>query len=321
MPVVGAVTETFEKMNIGDTAKVNGKTFTILDVNVNQDFLVKVDGVRGILKYDFTEEINGMIITIENVTYIDYDYVLARIKIRVDQKCGDSLCNKTESELICCTDCGCEEGYGCVDNICTEISCNNDAECDDDNACTKDVCSTAEKGCENLNILTCENDDGCCPESCIYNLDNDCPKPEVEESESEEVECGLDEECVDKNPCTEDKCLENKCSYRMKDGCAYNGECLPISKRIEDKYCGKNGWVDLNEDHAACLVDYECKIGQCIKGLCGGVDKEKRNGIITMAAVMVLVAAIVIYYNRSSKRREIKEEKSAVKTKKKKSSK
>ncbi len=53
-----------------------------------------------------------------------------------------------------------------------KISCQNELDCNDDNLCTIDYCS--EEKCYNTKVVLCYQNDGCCPESCTPENDNDC---------------------------------------------------------------------------------------------------------------------------------------------------
>jgi len=97
----------------------------------------------------------------------------------------------------------CSNGDGCCPAACNanndsdcSASCNNGVieppetcdprascptTCNDNNACTTDTTSgsstTCNVACAHTNITACANGDGCCPGSCTYAMDNDCPPP------------------------------------------------------------------------------------------------------------------------------------------------
>jgi len=53
--------------------------------------------------------------------------------------------------------------------------------CNDQDPCTQDIMmgipSACNVVCENAEIVRCINNDGCCPDSCQWNADNDCCEP------------------------------------------------------------------------------------------------------------------------------------------------
>lgn len=56
--------------------------------------------------------------------------------------------------------------------------CYSDEDCDDGDYCTIDTCvdmGFRNAYCSYSEIVTCVNDDSCCPENCIYDNDTDCP--------------------------------------------------------------------------------------------------------------------------------------------------
>lgn len=46
-------------------------------------------------------------------------------------------------------------------------------------------------------------------------------------------------------------------------------ECLPIGKRINDKYCSEDGMISQKEDKEQCSNDYECAGNKCTDNKCG----------------------------------------------------
>ncbi len=171
--------ETTITMNINDSVNFNGKTLTILKAGDNWKLKVDVDGVQGIVvqrNENSSTEINGMIIKILNYTYVDYDYIEARLRLIVPFKCGDGICNESEeTSLTCCKDCGCGNNQTCVSNICYSSECENTSDCEDQDPCTIDECSESlPRKCIHNPVNACIQGDGCCPENCGPNEDIDC---------------------------------------------------------------------------------------------------------------------------------------------------
>lgn len=207
--VFASKTETTGMLHLNDTATVYGKTLTVLSATSIGKLKVNVDGVKGIAMpgVNKTTNVNEMYIEILNFTYIDSETFDVGLKITVHNQCGDGGCKGMESKISCCTDCGCEEGLACVDNICIEGGCDIDWACADDDACTVDKCSGTPKICSNTPITDCVNGDECCPSSCSSENDDDCAakgEEKVEEPVQEEEEQPEETEETEKQEVVED---------------------------------------------------------------------------------------------------------------------
>lgn len=195
IPLASAKVETTEALNINDSATVYGKTITILSVGSSGKLKVNVDGVEGIVRQEAnkTTNVNEMFIEILNFTYFDSENIETIFKLKVNFECGDDICNRSETILSCCTDCGCEGNLKCINNICQEEDCVINLDCEDDNLCTTDECSsTPPRTCSNILIDQCINNDSCCPSNCSYENDTDCEEKVIEETI--EVESEIEEE-------------------------------------------------------------------------------------------------------------------------------
>lgn len=98
-----------------------------------------------------------------------------------DSTCGNKICEKGESYLSCCGDCGCLPGFLCEENRCIKPKdeCKENLECDDGDVSTEDVCNEGlPNTCSNEPITECTTGDEFCPEECTFDLDADCPEPE-----------------------------------------------------------------------------------------------------------------------------------------------
>ncbi len=155
---------------------------------------------------------------------------------------------------------------GCMDGACID-SCTNDADCDDEtfcngketcingkcygqwadcndnNICTIDFCSDySTPSCRNNPITGCINDDGCCPDNCNSDNDNDCLPSCINNNDCN----NLDTECSE-GICSNNQCiLQNKiqgtiCSLGI---CDNNGNCIT-------QYLNE----DVNEDGKIDIVD------------------------------------------------------------------
>jgi hypothetical protein len=115
--------------------------------------------------------------------------------------------------------------------------------CDDGDECTTDSCAGAE-GCQHVvtDGLPCE--DG---EICTFNdecLDGSCT--------------GVPLTCDDDNPCTDDSCSEDGCSFAANEGACDDGNPCTLGDACSEGECG----------HVSTL---ECDDGNpCTEDICGG---------------------------------------------------
>jgi len=143
---------------------------------------------------DSCDEVNDICVNTPDNSYCDDDLFCNGLEIcDVDLGCqsGDPVVCNDNNE---CTTDSCNEGIdaceytnvaddtACAEGICCGGTCSSpvcsmDAECEDFDACTADICfnpGTCSAVCDNEEISTCRNDDGCCPSGCDYTNDNDC---------------------------------------------------------------------------------------------------------------------------------------------------
>jgi hypothetical protein len=138
---------------------------------------------------------------------------------------------------------------------------------------------------ENETQKHCCYDCGCEP---LYKCeDNDCIR---------QAGCISDEECNDEKGCTEDSCIEGKCSYKTLDGCELNGKCLEYSttKEIDSiqSYCSNNIWNPQKQKDETCHNDYECLSGKCKKNKC---YEKSSKGLFT--TIVIILVIILIYFS------------------------
>jgi hypothetical protein len=221
-------------------------------------------------------------------------------------QCGNGLCEPGESCQSCSRDCGCSGGTLCCNGVCVEPACVSDSQCDDSKDCTLDRClnsNTCLARCETQAITQCANGDGCCPDSCDANNDNDCvakcgnglcePGESCESCQQDcgcssgtvcrsglcvEPACSSDTDCDDEDACTLDGCImpgtcEAECAYEQRSSCANNDGCCPAGCTSSDDddcsaSCG-NGVCESSENCLRCRQDCGCMGGQlCCSGLC-----------------------------------------------------
>ncbi len=177
---------------------------------------------------------------------------------------------KCESSDECCPE-GCAHSIN-IDMDCSEANeCVYSWSCDDNNTCTIDEC-TGERGnqigeikkCRYKSILECKGGDKCCPLNC-EDKDADC----------KEGSCYINEDCDDKNVCTNDACSNYTCKNELK-GCLHSNECLGFGSTRENKYCGNDGnWLEQKSGKVGCKNDSECLSGKCINEECKDTLRSK----------------------------------------------
>ena len=166
-----------------------------------------------------------------------------------DTQCVDSSSGKEvfNGAIDCCkqgNSSGIYEGsVGCNAGASVQ-KCSSPSECNDADFCTFDSCVSGT--CQHQQITACKNDDGCCPSSCDYTTDNDCP-----------------EICIDNDNDGYGNPAAGKCAHPSLDCNDSNPQINPGI--VEDCYNGIddncNGDVDRNDDY--CNVDSISTVGSC----------------------------------------------------------
>ena len=91
--------------------------------------------------------------------------------------CCEYLPSTTECSVN--SDCDYLDNLPCVEGVCNGGVCGvsyTANSCNDGDSCTfSDTCSLGS--CSGTEITVCSNDDGCCPQGCVYDDDNDCSSP------------------------------------------------------------------------------------------------------------------------------------------------
>ena len=220
--------------------------------------------------------------------------------------CGNGICESGENCGNCLVDCPCPSGEICCSGSCTTPPCSLNSDCNDYNSCTTDICNSAgtcSASCSNTQIVSCINNDGCCPSGCNSINDNDCsvncgngicesgencgnclvdcPCPSGEiccSGSCTTPPCSLNSDCNDYNSCTTDICnsagtCSASCSNNPITSCINNDGCCPSGcDSINDNDCSVdcgNGVCDSGENCDNCLADCPCLSGQsCISGNC-----------------------------------------------------
>jgi hypothetical protein len=90
--------------------------------------------------------------------------------------CNTTLNKPNETETRSCSLPPCSNGQILCDGTCVFPVCASNVDCNDNNACTIDVCNnpnTCTASCTHT-LVSCSNNDGCCPIGCNSLNDNDC---------------------------------------------------------------------------------------------------------------------------------------------------
>ena len=185
--------------------------------------------------------------------------------------CGDGNCDETETCGGCPEDCGaCPTGCGDGQTVAPE-TCDGDCpeDCDDSNPCTEDrmtgnadACNVV---CSNQPIGDCSDNDGCCPNGCSEDDDDDCI-PGCGDgivNGAEHCDNNCPTSCNDGNPCTVDSMTGNantcdvECHHQLIDYCDdYDGCCPDDCTSNNDTDCSSScgdGTLDSGE-----LCDGNC---------------------------------------------------------------
>lgn len=176
--------------------------------------------------------------------------------------CSGSTCRGVMSRSCCLDVLGGQlwtEGLTC-DDPCPP--CTNHEQCNDQNPCTDDSCSAG--ACVNLpNIRTCDDglfctvNDRCAGGSC-QGVEGSCPGRFCDEELNICVDCVNNSQCIDGNPCTDNRCVAGVCMFppnttACNDGlfCTTNDTCLQGQCRGLARPCaeGQMCW----EEFDACL--------------------------------------------------------------------
>lgn len=271
---------------------MNGKNISVLGISkdaVNVD----VDGVLDRVEKDRTKTINGMIVHV-----IGYSSAPAKaiLNLTVNIICGNGKCEEGESNLICCTDCGCFSaketciGNRCVENI-TNIKakheCYTDADCRENDSCSASVCYTKEypNKCINKEITACTSGDNCCPKECDTPEDKDCATVD---------KCKTDKDCDDGDLCTSETCegTPKRCNYKKQQGCTLENQCFPDGSINNGQFClaSTGEWKAQKVEKAECAEDYECLSLKCSRKKCGA----QKISIMPKIIVMLLILTVII---------------------------
>jgi hypothetical protein len=297
-------------LKAGGSKLVFGKNISLISV-YSDLLIVNVDGVQeeidvfvvqnetAIRFSSRTVKVSGINITVNDVFE---GQRTAELIVEANFVCGDKICSSAETSTICCKDCNCSSGYSCIDNQCIESRlnlCNATSDCNDSNQCTIDSCEGIPRNCSNIEIITCTDNDNCCPAKCYYENDSDCPRNKTK------FECFSARDCIDADACTIDYCDSGKCMHEKKEGCSFNQTCFPFNftETVDGtvSYCAVAGWQKQKKSNQECKENFECLSNLCEQGKCKGKgnvqgnEEGKNNIMIYLSVAAALLLAVIIY--------------------------
>jgi hypothetical protein len=174
--------------------------------------------------------------------------------------CGDGKCVAPETCDSCFQDCACKSPAECYNDACKVPECGGNGDCKDDNACTKDVCEYAQHPnafCTNNKITICDSNDGCCPEDCMSDNDNDCTVCGDDECESSEDSESCPEDCTD---CGDDKCTGDEDEDSCPEDCSECGDGTCSDSEDSDdcsEDCCEPDTFFMDDEECECMDDYD----------------------------------------------------------------
>lgn len=210
--------------------------------------------------------------------------------------CTDDRCNplkgcinENKADATACDDKNpCSTKSECRAGVCATVS---GLDCDDDNPCTVDACDTGSSTCTHsfeANGTPCRDRDACSIEDKCTN--GVCAK-------------GLDLDCSDTNPCTQEECDPTKgCTSKILNGtpCSDGNACTPqdqcttglctplIDNPCKAKNeCQQDGACDLitgacidkpKDNGTPCTGGGQCQAGSCVGGSDGGAGAGGAGG-------------------------------------------
>jgi len=196
-------------LEFGQAQEFNG--YSIKLQNLKEDkVVISVNGESAIFQVGDEKTLSNVVIKLNEISYLSQEDGNIKIDARALNVCGDNKCDATESQAVCCKDCGCQTGYDCIDNKCAvhvDDECNSDEDCDDSNKDTLDICAKGK------------------PRKCTH---------------ISSVVCKDSVDCDDENPCTTDVCKNNDCFNEKIPDCASGKEGETINVDIEENKTGKN---------------------------------------------------------------------------------
>lgn len=128
--------------------------------------------------------------------------------------CGDKICQRDEKN--CCSDCGCKEGYGCIENMCIRNACTSADDCNDSNPCTADICTGTPKNCIHQKQDGCPIENECAQQQNIRSIGNVSSFCNVEDEWERQRQAG--EQCDEDYKCLSGKCQSNACYAEESKG-------------------------------------------------------------------------------------------------------
>ncbi|MBM4343456.1 MAG: hypothetical protein FJ100_08775 [Deltaproteobacteria bacterium] len=161
----------------------------------------------------------------------------------------------------------CDDNNPCTDDSCHFLlgcgHANNAVACSDGNPCTdKDGCANAK--CAPGDAIVCDDgklctDDACDPKSgCVANANTKACDDGVACTINDKCsggKCAGTVNCDDKNPCTDDSCLQGACSFAANSAACNDNNPCTLGEACAGGAC-KPAKVVLCDDGDVCTDDY-----------------------------------------------------------------
>ena len=235
-----------------ESYRIEGTKYEVKVLSIGQDQEVnevnfRIDAnLTPLLNKDDTYELKYITITVHNITYVDDTSGLNSVNFSLDfnyNKCGNDLCEGSETCSSCVQDCACALNY-----LCTSGQCIEELRCGDNR------CSSGE---------TCLIDNCCNGQS--YHLEYD------------KNNCGTcDNVCAANEGCISGYCT-NLTGYCGDNTCDSNENCGTC---IRDCACD-NGYECIGNSCVSpyeCILDSDCDINEtCVDNECEAVPQETLN--------------------------------------------
>ncbi|MDX9724099.1 MAG: hypothetical protein RBU37_25350, partial [Myxococcota bacterium] len=241
---------------------------------------------------------------------------------------ASGICVAGLEPTFCCEKAGCPEGEACIHeddraDVCKPVCGNGVIEtgetcdgncpssCKSNDPCIEGVLKGSASNCTAVcswePVNSCSSGDGCCPEACTHDSDNDCSRlcgnGELDPGESCDGNCPTS--CADAGACTKvelvgtadqctarctstpivscinsDGCCPSGCTFSNDDDCEQVTGAIGSPCRI-DADCNNGGfcivtWTASGYCSKACTRDADCGSGSH----CGFIDSEGNGSCV-----------------------------------------
>ncbi len=129
---------------------------------------------------------------------------------------------------------------------------------------------------------------------------------------SYDVECLINEDCNDNQPCTENICTGlRECALKKTQGCPNDDACLPLGSINNESFCNEGfEWEKRKPFNALCTSNYECLSNQCKENYCTrpkGVDKMSLVWLVTGLGMLIAIKGALLFFQTARMKNIIRE--------------